>query len=92
MRLSKNLRLCDWNSRPIIWFMAAWLAFLKSRLLLPVDPTDDAPSGAELAGAFGVPIGTVGGNAQIRRSPDGARPNGGVISLPVGTQESVSET
>ena len=29
--------------------MAAWLAFLKSRLLLPVDPTDDAPSGAELA-------------------------------------------
>jgi len=29
--------------------MAAWLAFLKSRLLLPPDPTDDGPSGAELA-------------------------------------------
>jgi segregation and condensation protein A len=29
--------------------MAAWLAFLKSRLLLPVDPSEDGPSGEELA-------------------------------------------
>ncbi|MEM7090120.1 MAG: ScpA family protein [Pseudomonadota bacterium] len=29
--------------------MAAWLAFLKSRLLLPPDPDDDGPSGEELA-------------------------------------------
>ena len=29
--------------------MAAWLAFLKSRLLLPPDPTDEVPSGEELA-------------------------------------------
>lgn len=29
--------------------MAAWLAFLKSRLLLPPDPEDDGPSGEELA-------------------------------------------
>ena len=29
--------------------MAAWLAFLKSRLLLPPDPTEEGPSGAELA-------------------------------------------
>lgn len=29
--------------------MAAWLAFLKSRLLLPPDPGEDGPSGAELA-------------------------------------------
>ncbi|MFT6105221.1 MAG: segregation and condensation protein A [Paracoccaceae bacterium] len=29
--------------------MAAWLAFLKSRLLLPPDPSDSGPSGAELA-------------------------------------------
>ncbi len=29
--------------------MAAWLAFLKSRLLLPPDPEADAPSGDELA-------------------------------------------
>jgi segregation and condensation protein A len=29
--------------------MAAWLAWLKSRLLLPPDPADDGPSGAELA-------------------------------------------
>jgi segregation and condensation protein A len=29
--------------------MAAWLAYLKSRLLLPDPPADDEPSGAELA-------------------------------------------
>jgi len=29
--------------------MAAWLAFLKSRLLLPPDPSDEGPSGAEMA-------------------------------------------
>jgi segregation and condensation protein A len=29
--------------------MAAWLAYLKSRLLLPQPPADDEPSGAELA-------------------------------------------
>ncbi|MBB3993875.1 segregation and condensation protein A [Sulfitobacter undariae] len=29
--------------------MAAWLAFLKSRLLLPSDPTEEGPSGEELA-------------------------------------------
>ncbi|MGD9293506.1 MAG: ScpA family protein [Roseobacter sp.] len=29
--------------------MAAWLAFLKSRLLLPPDPQDEGPSGEELA-------------------------------------------
>lgn len=29
--------------------MSAWLAFLKSRLLLPPDPTDEGPSGEELA-------------------------------------------
>ena len=29
--------------------MAAWLAFLKSRLLLPPDPKDEKPSGDKLA-------------------------------------------
>ena len=29
--------------------MAAWLAFLKSRLLLPPDPEDEGPSGEEMA-------------------------------------------
>ncbi len=29
--------------------MAAWLAFLKSKLLLPPDPTEEAPSGEALA-------------------------------------------
>jgi segregation and condensation protein A len=33
--------------------MAAWLAYLKSRLLLPEPPSDDEPSGEELAAAFG---------------------------------------
>ncbi|WP_173087556.1 ScpA family protein [Devosia sp. 1635] len=29
--------------------MAAWLAYLKSRLMLPAAPADEAPSGAEMA-------------------------------------------
>ena len=29
--------------------MAAWLAFLKSRLLLPADPNDEGPTGEEMA-------------------------------------------
>ncbi|MBV9861120.1 MAG: segregation/condensation protein A [Alphaproteobacteria bacterium] len=33
--------------------MAAWLAYLKSRLLLPEPPADDEPSGTELAAALG---------------------------------------
>lgn len=32
--------------------MAAWLAYLKSRLLLPQSPPDDEPSGAEMAEAL----------------------------------------
>ncbi|MDK9697489.1 MAG: segregation/condensation protein A [Siculibacillus sp.] len=32
--------------------MAAWLAYLKSRLLLPLPPQDDEPSGEELAAAL----------------------------------------
>lgn len=32
--------------------MAAWLAYLKSRLLLPNPPADDEPTGAELAAAL----------------------------------------
>jgi segregation and condensation protein A len=33
--------------------MAAWLAYLKSRLLLPHPPADEEPSGEELAAALG---------------------------------------
>jgi segregation and condensation protein A len=32
--------------------MAAWLAYLKSRLMLPEPPADDQPSGAEMADAL----------------------------------------
>jgi segregation and condensation protein A len=34
--------------------MAAWLAYLKSKLLLPTEPSDEGePSGAELAALLG---------------------------------------
>ena len=32
--------------------MAAWLAYLKSRLLLPEEPKDEEPTGEELAAAL----------------------------------------
>ena len=32
--------------------MAAWLAYLKSRLLLPAQPDAEEPSGAEMAAAL----------------------------------------
>ena len=35
--------------------MAAWLAYLKSRLLLPVDEVSDEPSGPEMAEALSFP-------------------------------------
>jgi len=42
--------------------MAAWLAFLKSRLLLPPDPSDEAPSG-EVAFRIGGRLSCDGGLA-----------------------------
>jgi segregation and condensation protein A len=36
--------------------MAAWLAYLKSRLLLPDPQPDDEPSGAELAARLGLQL------------------------------------
>ena len=49
--------------------MAAWLAYLKSRLLLPEAPDDDEPSGAELAAALAERLRRL---AAIRRAADGA--------------------
>ena len=46
VELSKELRI---ELAADYLVMAAWLAFLKSRLLLPPDPTEDGPSGEELA-------------------------------------------
>ena len=40
--------------------MAAWLAYLKSRLLIPHSPKGDEPSGEEMAGAIGVPAQAAG--------------------------------
>src|SRR6201994_2515771 len=36
--------------------MAAWLAYLKSRLLLPEPPAEGEPSGAGLGAALGLPL------------------------------------
>jgi segregation and condensation protein A len=47
--------------------MAAWLAYLKSRLLLPEAPGDDEPSGAELAEALASRLRRL---AAIRRATD----------------------
>jgi segregation and condensation protein A len=47
--------------------MAAWLAYLKSRLLLPETPEDDEPSGAELAEALAARLRHL---AAIRRAAD----------------------
>jgi segregation and condensation protein A len=47
--------------------MAAWLAYLKSRLLLPQTPEDDEPSGAELAEALAARLRHL---AAIRRAAD----------------------
>ena len=47
--------------------MAAWLAYLKSRLLLPEGPGDDEPSGAELAEALAARLRRL---AAIRRAAE----------------------
>ena len=53
--------------------MAAWLAYLKSALLLPRDPAADPdPDGAGAAAAAAAR--TAGGDARCRRAADGARP------------------
>jgi segregation and condensation protein A len=46
IRQAKNLRI---ELAADYLVMAAWLAYLKSRLLLPPDPADEGPSGEELA-------------------------------------------
>jgi segregation and condensation protein A len=47
--------------------MAAWLAYLKSRLLLPEAPGDDEPTGAELAEALALRLRRL---AAIRRAAE----------------------
>jgi segregation and condensation protein A len=54
--------------------MAAWLAFLKSRLLLPPDPVGRRALGRGSGRASGVPAGTLAGHARGRGQADGARP------------------
>ena len=46
IRKAKNLRI---ELAADYLVMAAWLAYLKSRLLLPPDPADEGPSGEDLA-------------------------------------------
>ena len=56
--------------------MAAWLAFLKSRLLLPPDPSDEGPSGEELAAHLAFQLERLAGDARVGGDADGARPAG----------------
>jgi segregation and condensation protein A len=69
--------------------MAAWLAYLKSRLLLPEAPDDDEPSGAELAEAL---AGRLRRLAAIRRAAEEllSRPRLGYERLPRGCPEGIA--
>ena len=69
--------------------MAAWLAYLKSRLLLPEAPGDDEPSGAELAEALALRLRRL---AAIRRAADEllTRPRLGHERFPRGCPEGIA--
>ena len=69
--------------------MAAWLAYLKSRLLLPEAPDDDEPSGAELAAALAERLRRL---AAIRRAAEEllTRPRLGYERLPRGCPEGIA--
>ena len=54
--------------------MAAWLAYLKSRLLLPEPPKDDEPPAADLAAALAFRLQAARGHASGLRRPPGAAP------------------
>ncbi len=47
--------------------MAAWLAFLKSRLLLPPDPSDDGPSGEDLAAHLAFQLERLAGMREVAK-------------------------
>jgi segregation and condensation protein A len=68
--------------------MAAWLAYLKSRLLLPEAPSDDEPSGAELAEALALRLRRL---AAIRRAAEEllTRPRLGHERFPRGCPEGI---
>jgi segregation and condensation protein A len=69
--------------------MAAWLAYLKSRLLLPEAPGDDEPSGAELAEALALRLRRL---AAIRRAAEEllTRPRLGHERWPRGCPEGIA--
>ena len=56
--------------------MAAWLAFIKSRLLLPPRPNRRRPKRRRTRRAPRISIGTVRGNAPFRRKINGTRSAG----------------
>ncbi len=68
--------------------MAAWLAYLKSRLLLPEAPGDDEPSGGELAQALALRLRRL---AAIRRAAEEllTRPRLGHERFPRGCPEGI---
>ena len=62
--------------------MAAWLAFLKSRLLLPPEPGDEGPSAEDLAAHLAFQLERLAGDARGRGAADGARPAGARLLCP----------
>jgi segregation and condensation protein A len=69
--------------------MAAWLAYLKSRLLLPEPPGEDEPSGPELAAALTFQLRRLESMQDAGRRLM-ARPRLGVDFLPRGAPEGVT--
>ena len=56
--------------------MAAWLAYLKSRLLVPAEASDDGAERRGHGGASGLSARTARRDARLRGQADGARPAG----------------
>ena len=51
--------------------MAAWLAYLKSRLLIPAPEEDEEPSGAEMAAALKFQLQRLEAMQNSGQTPDG---------------------
>ncbi len=71
--------------------MAAWLAFLKSRLLLPPDPQADGPSAEDMAAHLAFQLERLGAMRQAAAQLM-ARDRLGIGRFPRGTPEAVGRT
>ena len=71
--------------------MAAWLAFLKSRLLLPPDPQAEGPSAEDMAAHLAFQLERLGAMRQAAAQLM-ARDRLGISRFPCGTPETVART